>query len=678
MSNTNTNSNFDGVLKEFASYLPEKLRKDFKSLTNIYKIELESTKRDVIDSLYKLSEELHPQFLYTTGSEGTLNELEWLIKNKDRFTGVSRNGSPENTSGLGFSELDLSDLGVGDESDVHASAPNNNIPNNNIFYSEYASHLDSLSRQFSELLFGEYVSEFFDSELPYYIAASAFNKMDFDSHVAEGDEGDRRVEIDLSKFGLDLYAYRFVPWTSPLEKTSGKPLSEGWESSENPERSSRKRYCVDMGLKPGVFGSLSTAVTTPVHEIIHHISSHYTANAYAVAKEKAFSGAFKDLKRFFNVSKEENVLFGSVDEEVDKKIKEKGIELRGKDLLDPFILWDIARKHGNDIDEIIANAESQPLKTDKLAQPSTSFQNAVYKYMSSYLPPRLLEEGVAVNLSLNNAGLDEALMPAKFKGLERSVKSIVDFGVSLSKLHCLANNITFYTGEKMFSSYYLPELQLYPVAYLHVANLAEAANTSKEQKGQIQREETDAKWYFDLIKGFYGEKKLPDYSFSSPDFRKIQGEIRDILDKARSRLSPLSPVTASTPTPTSTYERAGSANSTPASGPTSGFSRFARSPADRNQDSRRETQEDANQSTNQNNIYLRRTNRRAGAGTGLGNTVDLYLNGTPLDENFSIESFIYDVSRILGYDLNRRNAGFVENLVFGIVYGSLRALLDNR
>lgn len=488
-------SNFqDGLFKEFAKYLPKEDREDLKSLSNMYEIEMAAVKKSLIDDLYTLRAELHPQLLYTTGDDGTLNEIDWLLEHKERVLKPPAKSDKSNNSLINTPDsiLPVNQAEANPNSDTH-------------FLTAYSNHINRLSNTFANMLFGYYMNDLFEAELPYNITSSAFKNMGFGTSVFEDEEGGKRVGIDLSDIGLELFAYKFVPWTDPLEKSLGKSLNEGIVKGTN---GSADKYYVDMGLKPEVFSFISTAVTTPIHEIVHNISSHYTSRAYSTSIEKVFKNSFKDFKKYFSVTRDHGVLFGNIDEDLSKQLSEKGIELRGKDLIDPFVLWEITKRHGQQIADIID-------------QPVDKFQNAAYDYLSNYLPFRIVEDGIAINLTLNNAGIDE--IPAKLKGLDKSVKNLIKFGVDLERFQYLTRGVDFYTGEKMMASYYLPELQLYPVSYLYIADLASKQNNM------------GAKSYFQMASNVYRQKNL--VKFGSPDFRKIQKELREILSTNGSRSS---------------------------------------------------------------------------------------------------------------------------------------------
>ena len=200
------------VLKDFMEYLPSKEKEEFKVFPNFYEIELNRTRRNLVKSLYELEERLHPQFLFTFGRAGTLNEVKWLIKNKNNF---EKNGEKGQNSS----------------------------------YLAYRHRLRSLGNTFSRLLFGEFSDEPYEGPLVYNIVASAFKRMGVESYVINEEE--RRVYLDLSSLGLGVHAYKFVPWSSGINKELGKVLSEYYMEDE---------LFVDIGLKICVFGSISTDI----------------------------------------------------------------------------------------------------------------------------------------------------------------------------------------------------------------------------------------------------------------------------------------------------------------------------------------------------------------------------------------------------------------------------------
>lgn len=414
------------VMKEVFNFLPEN-KEELKILPYFYQIELNQTKNELIQMLYKLKEELHPQFLFSSGNTGTLNDLNWLIENKENF-----------------------------KSDKESA------------YAEFRFRLDNLSNAFSEILFGEFADQPFDSELTYQIALSTFKKMGIRSYFKDED---KRLQLDLSQLKNGLVSYKFVPWSSGVDKSLGKVLDEYYLEDE---------LRVDVGLKPSVFRLLSTGITTPVHETIHHISTLYTSGAYSSATIQAFKNSFKDLP-IFKIIEDHGALFGSIDNKLRDEMNKKGFDVRGKDLTDPFVFWEIIKRHG------VAISEISDVPLNKLYEAS-------YSYLSSYLPFRLLEEGVACYLSIKNADIEKA--PKEFAGLDNSLKNLVRFGAKLRKLEYLERAIGFYTGEKELANYYIPELQIYPLSYLYVAKKTE---TEKPK---------DARWYFDLLKNNYTKRSI--------------------------------------------------------------------------------------------------------------------------------------------------------------------------
>jgi len=434
----------DDILTEFFKYLPEKDREEFKFFPQQYEIELNKTKDDLINSLYKLKKELHPQFLFTVGHSGTLNDIDWLIKNKKYFDGDYKEKSRR-------------------ERNDHVL---------------FLSRLGQLSNNLSGMLFGQFADEPYESELVYTIAADTFKKMGLHSYTRiDKDQERRKLYVDLSSIDLGYHAYRFVPWTSEIDKSVGKPLREYYLENE---------LNVEMGLKPVVFRFISSGVTTPVHEIIHHISSLYNKDAYNIAVTKTFNESFKDVSDLLSLAHDRGSLFGGIDKKIRKKIKEKELDIRGKDLTDPFVFWEIVKRHGPDL------AGATEILLDKLYESSSS-------YLSGSIPFRLMEEGVASYLAINNASINRA--PSEFKGLDNSIKNMVSIGAKLEKFRYLQRRIDFYTNDKKLADYYIPELQIYPVSYLYIAYQAD------------RQKPVNTRWYFDLIKKNFLKRniKIPSH-----------------------------------------------------------------------------------------------------------------------------------------------------------------------
>lgn len=419
--------------EEKGSYMLELLsEKNFRILSNIYEVELNKTKEELINSLYKLSETLHPKLLFTTGSSGTLNDINWLIKHKEDFKKQDK-------------------------------------------YNRFRYRLQVLSEKFSEILFGEYLSGAFENELIYLISSSSFKKMGINSSV-----NNKELELDFQ----GKINYKFVPLTYGIEKEAGKVLDEYYLGD---------KLNVKIGLKPSAFRSISS-VTIPTHEIIHHLSSLYNPGAYESALYKAFKESFDELN--FRLSLDRGMLFGSVSENLRKKLNEIGIDLSGKDLLDPFVFWEIVKRHGNKI----SSASEIPLQ--KLEESSLN-------YISKSLPFRILEEGLACCLSIENTDIEKP--PQNFSGLESSLKEIVNFGSKLKKLEYLEAGISFYTEEKIFSPYLIPELQVYPLSYLSCSEIFRG----KKLKDCL-----------DILKNYYVENKI---QFSPKNIRRKEKEKSDPL-----------------------------------------------------------------------------------------------------------------------------------------------------
>jgi hypothetical protein len=449
----------DGILDDFFKYLPEKERVEFKVFPHFYEMELFKTKQELTEMLYKLKDELHPQILFTTGRVGTLNDLNWLTKNKKYF----------------FNSKEKKKLSRRDT------------------YRMYMFRLGQFSSRISGMLFGEFADEPYESELVYTIASDTFRKMGLHSYVRTDEDDKKRVYVDLSKLGLGMHAYRFVPWTSGLDVSVGKVMKEYYLDRD---------LHVEMGLKPVVFRLLSSAVTTPAHEVIHHISSMYNRDAYSHAMTKIFDESFKDIPNIFNLSRDRGTLLGTID----KRIKNKGFDIRGKDLSDPFIFWDIVKKHGVKI----AEACNVPL---------SKLYEASFNYLSRTLPFRFLEEGVASYLSIENASIEKP--PSEFSGLDNSLKNLVEFGAKLEKLNYLERKIYFYTGEKKLPDYCISERQLYPVSYLYVAY-----RVNEEKPTKIR-------WYFDLIKNNFLRRGIPIPTYQRTIERKRREDLNPRLVQQR-------------------------------------------------------------------------------------------------------------------------------------------------
>jgi len=254
---------------------------------------------------------------------------------------------------------------------------------------------------------------------------------------------------------------------------------------------------VEMGLKPTVFRSISTGVTTPAHEIIHYMSSIHNNDAYTSSVIQSFNQSFKEMPNVFSLTQDRGILFGVIDSKFRDKINSKGFDIRGKDLNDPFIFWEIIKKHGVEI----ADATDVPLN---------KLYDASFNYLSKYIPFRLLEEGVASYLSINNASIDRT--PKELSGLDKSLKSLVNLGSKLRKLEYFERAIDFYTGNKQLADYYIPELQLYPLSYLYVAYQVD------------NQKPNNAKWYFDLLRQNYQKRNLSMPSFPRHVERKTREE----------------------------------------------------------------------------------------------------------------------------------------------------------
>jgi hypothetical protein len=435
------------LFKEVLKFLSNE--EELKILQYLYRVELNKTREELIEVLQKL-EKLHPQFLFSDGRAGTVDEIEWLIKNKNKFEPSKQD------------------------------------------YREFRYRLQQLSNIFAEMLFGEFADQPFDSELVYQISASAFKKMGFRSYVKAEEE--KILRVDLTPLGKSIVDYKLIPLISSAERNLGKVLDEYYLENE---------LRVDVGIKPSAFRSLSTGVTTPVHEIIHHISSLYNPNAYVSAVIKSFNH-FKDIP-VFKIAQDRGIIFGLIDNKVRDEMNKKGFDIRGKDATDPFVLWEVVKRHGLSISEISGI-------------PLNRLYNASFNYLSNYLSFRLLEEGIACYLSVNNADIEE--VPKDFAGLENSLKSLIQFGAKLRKLEYLERAIDFYTGEKPFANYYLAELQLYPLAYTYVAS---RVNLEKPK---------DVRWYFDLVRRNYLKRNIP-IAASKPIKRKKIEEVSPQLARER-------------------------------------------------------------------------------------------------------------------------------------------------
>lgn len=258
------------------------VKDEFKILPNLYQVELKETKEELIESLYNLKEKLHPQLLFSEGQRGTLNDINWLIEHKDDFKKAE----------------------------------------NKEAYARFRYRLQELSNSFAEMLFGEFADQPFESELVYSITSSTFKRMGIGSHVKN--ENERELELDLSVLGKGKVDYKFVLWEDKIEKRSGKILDEYYLDD---------KLKVEIGLKPSVFRFLSTGVTTPTHEIVHHVCELYTSGAYASAISKSFNESFKDIK-LFRLFQDKGILFGSIDNRIKDKLK--SFDLREKDLTDPL------------------------------------------------------------------------------------------------------------------------------------------------------------------------------------------------------------------------------------------------------------------------------------------------------------------------------------------------------
>ncbi|MEM5790774.1 MAG: hypothetical protein QXP77_01875 [Candidatus Aenigmatarchaeota archaeon] len=442
----------------------ELLNENFKILSSIYEIEINKTKDELIESLYKISENLHPKFLFTTGSFGTLNDLNWLIKHKEDFKKFDKNA-------------------------------------------EFMDRLQKLSENFSEIIFGEYFNEAFEGEVLYLISSSSFKRMGVNSSVKN-----KELELDLPVGKVD---YRFVPWTSGIEKEVGKVLDEYYLDDN---------LKVEIGLKPSIFRYISN-VTIPIHEVIHHISSLYNPGAYESAIYKSFKESFDEPK--FNLSLHNGILFGSIDENLKRKLKEKRIDISGRDILDPFIFWEIVKRYGNQISSISGI-------------PIQKLENSSLNYLSKILPFRILEEGLACYFSIENADIENP--PLKFSGLENSLREIVKFGSKLKKLEYLERGISFYTKEKIFLPYLIPELQLYPFSYIYCSenfkgkNLKDCLDILRKnymknniqfhprsiRRKEIEREKIDV--------------LIEEINSTLKDYRKRIGEIDNILNEYKNKI----------------------------------------------------------------------------------------------------------------------------------------------
>ncbi|RLI97309.1 MAG: hypothetical protein DRP00_04260 [Candidatus Aenigmatarchaeota archaeon] len=459
--------------KEILKFIPTKNKEEFKVLPNLYEIELRETKKELVESLYELKDELHPEFLFSSGQEGTLNDLNWLLEHKKDF----------------------------EEGEKDA-------------YFKFRYKLQNLSNTFAEMLFGEFVDQPFESELVYSIVSSSLKKMGIKSYLR--DEEEKELELDLSPIGKGRVGYKLTPWISGIEKNAGKILDEYY--LEN-------KLKVEIGLKPSVFRSLSSGITTPTHEILHHVSNLYNSDAFSLAVSKAFNESFKDLP-IFRIFRDKGMLFGSVDKKLREKLEQKEIDIRGKDLTNPFIFWEIVRRHGIEISDI-----------SKI--PLNKLYEACFSYISKSLPFKILEEGIASYLSIENACIED--VPKEFAGLENSLKSLVKFGAKLRKLEYLERGIGFYTGEKFSAPYYLPEFQVYPLAYLYVAQQVDL----HKPKG--------IKWYLDFLrdnylrrgltippKRFVKKKRLEEVSPRLAQERRLQAmmnEINQNIQNYRKRLN---------------------------------------------------------------------------------------------------------------------------------------------
>jgi hypothetical protein len=442
------------ILDDFFKYLPEKERVEFKVFPHFYEMELNKTRQELTDMLYKLKDELHPQISNTTGHDGVLNDLDWLVKNTKYFNNFEKKKEDERGN-----------------------------------HRMYMARLDQLSTRLSGTLFGEFADEPYQNDLTYTIASDTFRKIGLHSYTrTDNDNNQKNLYVDLSKLGLGMHAYTFVPWTSGLDISVGKPIREYYLD---------KDLHVEMGLKPIIFRLLSSAVTIPVHEIIHHISSMYNRDAYSQSFTKIFNESFKEIPNIFSLSHDKGTLFGSID----KKLENKGFDIRGKDLSDPFIFWDIVKKHG------IKISDAADIPLNKLYEGS-------FNYLSRTLPFRILEEGVASYLSIENASIEKP--PSEFSGLDNSLKNLVKFGAKLEKLNYLERKIDFFIGKNELADYYIPERQIYPVSYLYISYQAGEQNP------------TSAKWYFDLIKNNFLKRNV-----SIPIYQ------RTIETKKREDLNPM-------------------------------------------------------------------------------------------------------------------------------------------
>ncbi len=390
------------------SFLDEEAR----FIANVFESELTKTKKELIESLYSLKENLHPDFLFTDGKTGTLKDLNWLLENRRSF--FEKNY-------------------------------------------DFNYRLKRFSSKLSEILFGELLEDCFSNELLHSITSSTLRKSGIKS-FSEKDEV-------LVNFLDERISYKFSPY-SGLEKEGGKILDEYY---------SNEKLVVEVGIRPLAFRSISV-ITLPSHEILHHLSNLYTKNSFSSAIAKSFEESFSSLN-IFKISSDRGIVFGFVSEDASKKLRERGIDLRGKDLLNPFVLSEIFSRHG----EKICSA----LKISSL-----ELNGAMASYLKKYLPFRVLEEGLACYLSVENACIDE--IPPKFSGMENSLREIVKFGSLMKKFEYLENGIDFY-GGKTFSPYYIPEAQLYPLSYLYFSKKFGNKN---------------ALYYFEILKKYYSEKNV--------------------------------------------------------------------------------------------------------------------------------------------------------------------------
>jgi hypothetical protein len=596
----------------FSSYMHENMRGDFlrtaASLPSIYRMELASSKKSVVEDLIRLSENLHPSFFYESSvGRNVRDEMEWLIENKHAFLNPA----------------------IGDGIDRRAERAGRE-------YVSYLSRLDSLSSDFSGMLFCNDGGDPFDSQMPYLISGSSLGSMGFKAKSAEGDGGRLTAVADLREIGLGIFNYGFGRSGDDFEGIGKRTVSEEPNNSSCP-----RTIDVVLGLPPSTFERLSTAVTLPTEASLLHIISNYCDGGLHRAKAKAFNDAFKEFGGKVSLVEDQGALFGHVDEDAGNYLEKRGVELRGRDLLDPFLLLEISKRHGDDI-------------ADALEGTNPDFHTAAYEYLADSLPYSLMQDGIACRLSASHAEIGS--VPSELSGLEGSVRGIVAFGSDLRRFEILSHGIGFYEG-KPFVPHPIPRSQAQTLSYLFVSALEGAG--SKDSAGLPTM--PIGRWHLDQARDLYRQSGLMKPKPGRMDVANIQNRLNQILEKKVE----------------GTFALQHPANSFPASGPNQNVLTYGLERSGQSEDFQTIRRLNRDLETPGLDAALAEIRSYRG-GRNTGSVIEDFLSG-PADSGLRDDwtrSLVLNLGGALGRQIEWNSRRPFDKLVFDIVRISLGMILD--